>query len=224
MSTAVRRARKTEDKLERRELLLATALALFEKHGFAELTMADIAREAGFAKGTLYLYFKSKEELFLALLDRELDDWFLGMAAGLGEEKNWRPAQLAAIAASSLDERKAFRRLLALMGSVLEQNVDFETARKFKEQLASRVWAGGELLERILPYVDKGEGTQLFLRLYAMAIGVQQIAEPAPVMQQVLDLPHLSDFRIDFKSSFEQGARHMLEGMQKRVRVTQEER
>jgi AcrR family transcriptional regulator len=220
MSTATRRARKSEEKQERRELLLTSASALFERHGFAGVTMAEIAREAGLAKGTVYLYFKTKEELFLALLDRELDRWSLAMAEALSQRQTWRPAQLAAAAAQALEERHLLRKLLALMGSVLEHNVDYESALAFKEGLARRAWASGALLESVFPFLDQGEGTHLLLRLYGLAIGLQQIAEPAPIMQEVLALPNLADFRISFRTSFEEGARHMLEGMQKRVRVT----
>lgn len=48
---------------ERREKILETASALFEKKGYKETKMADIAEACGIAKATMYEYFKSKEEL-----------------------------------------------------------------------------------------------------------------------------------------------------------------
>jgi len=51
------------------EHILEACLSAFIKHGFANTTMSKIAQEAGIAKGTLYLYFDSKEELTHAITE-----------------------------------------------------------------------------------------------------------------------------------------------------------
>lgn len=53
-----------------RERLLKAARAVFEKKGFLETYVSDICAEAGSAHGTFYIYFKSKEDIFYALVDR----------------------------------------------------------------------------------------------------------------------------------------------------------
>lgn len=55
---------------DKRALILDAALDLFRNYGFRRTSMEDIARAANVAKGTLYLYFKSKDELFEALARR----------------------------------------------------------------------------------------------------------------------------------------------------------
>jgi AcrR family transcriptional regulator len=52
----------------RREAILAAALDVFSRRGFATARLDDVAAKAGIAKGTLYLYFKSKEALFEELI------------------------------------------------------------------------------------------------------------------------------------------------------------
>jgi AcrR family transcriptional regulator len=52
----------------RKSELLAAARSIFSRRGFHEATIDEIAREAGVAKGTVYLYFKSKQEIYLAAL------------------------------------------------------------------------------------------------------------------------------------------------------------
>ena len=54
----------------RRNQILDAAATIFATRGFHVTTIADIARAAGIANGTIYLYFKSKGELLLGLLDR----------------------------------------------------------------------------------------------------------------------------------------------------------
>jgi AcrR family transcriptional regulator len=56
----------------RPEEIVAAALELFATHGFAATRLDDIARRAGVSKGTLYLYFPSKEELFKAVVREAL--------------------------------------------------------------------------------------------------------------------------------------------------------
>lgn len=63
------RARTNEAKDERRTAFLMAAMDEFFENGFAAARVDDIARRAGLSKGTLYLYFKSKKELFQGLID-----------------------------------------------------------------------------------------------------------------------------------------------------------
>lgn len=59
--------RRERERNERREAILAGATRVFAEKGVSLATMEDIARESELSKGALYLYFKSKDELFLAI-------------------------------------------------------------------------------------------------------------------------------------------------------------
>jgi TetR/AcrR family transcriptional regulator, repressor for uid operon len=61
-----------EHKLEIRDRIVAGALISFSKNGFDKTRMDDIAVESGVSKGTIYIYFKSKEELFYELCEKNL--------------------------------------------------------------------------------------------------------------------------------------------------------
>lgn len=58
---------------ERRALVVATAAELFDKAGYTHVTMGDIANSVGLAKPTLYHYFKSKDEILLAVHEEFID-------------------------------------------------------------------------------------------------------------------------------------------------------
>lgn len=57
----------------RREQILDAAATLFARHGYQDLDVQTLADRLGFAKGTLYRYFPSKERLFLAAVDRGME-------------------------------------------------------------------------------------------------------------------------------------------------------
>jgi TetR/AcrR family fatty acid metabolism transcriptional regulator len=58
--------------LDKREAILKAATQVFARRGFFQSQVADIAREAGVAAGTVYLYFRSKDDLLVSLFERTM--------------------------------------------------------------------------------------------------------------------------------------------------------
>jgi len=75
----MRRAYRPEEKASRRQSILVGALQLLRETAYPDLRMTDLAQRLGLGKGTLYLYFPTKESLFLAVLQAVLES--LGRAA-----------------------------------------------------------------------------------------------------------------------------------------------
>jgi AcrR family transcriptional regulator len=67
-------SRKEREYLAHREGILSAAEKVFAAKGFFATTMSDIARKAEFGTGTLYNYFKSKEELYFTLIDEKVEE------------------------------------------------------------------------------------------------------------------------------------------------------
>src|SRR5437660_2863153 len=74
MRLAVKKKRVLKSPEDRRQEILDAAVKVFSDKGVSKATVADIAEAAGVAKGTVYLYFGSKEQLLGALRDRFVDD------------------------------------------------------------------------------------------------------------------------------------------------------
>ena len=56
-----------EEKQRRREMILDAAGARFQRFGYSKTTMEEVAADAGISKGTIYIYFQNKEDIFLEL-------------------------------------------------------------------------------------------------------------------------------------------------------------
>ena len=81
--------RRREQKLHRQEEILAAAFKVFAAHGYEAARIDDVARQAGIAKGTIYLYFRDKERLFHAMvrgLVQKRFDAVAGSFQGTGEQ------------------------------------------------------------------------------------------------------------------------------------------
>ena len=67
-----RRLTRTQPAGDKGELILRAATKLFARRGFFNTQVADVAREAGIAAGTVYLYFKSKDDLLISIFERTM--------------------------------------------------------------------------------------------------------------------------------------------------------
>ncbi|WP_316676657.1 TetR family transcriptional regulator [uncultured Tolumonas sp.] len=178
--SAMKRARQDHQKLERREAILAAGLALLDELPFQEITMTRIAERAGVVKGTLYLYFATREELFLELLGEQLHDWFWDQESLAGNLP--RASRLDAAArqiGASVRQRPVLRGLLGVLDSHLLHNVPEPAVRAFQEELRRRAHALGTLWERALPFLRPGQGFAFLVRTMALVTGLQgRFADP----------------------------------------------
>lgn len=171
-----RHAFASEDKLARRNVILDAARSLFVGGDGSLPSAAHIADAADLAKGTVYLYFRTKEEIFAALL---LGGWLAVMdevgttfATSDGGPELKVGAFLANYAAH-LDGHPELMRLDALGYGVLERNMGAGSLRAFKLTLAGRLTEVGAVIDAALGLTE-GRGFRLLMRTYAFTRGLWQ--------------------------------------------------
>lgn len=209
-----RRAVSQELKAARRAAILASAAQRFRSVAYDDLSMADVAADAGVAKGTIYLYFATKEALFLALLAEQYAQWFDAFDAELTSATGQPVDGLIDWLVESLAARPLLLQLMGLMHGVLEQNVELDTALEFKRQLAVRAQRTGAALSQALGDADGILGLRVLMWLQAAVIGLSQMAQPAPAVRQAMDQePLLAAFDIDFGSELRALLRVLVAGL-----------
>jgi len=125
------KARRERETLERRDAILAAARDLFFEHGIHRTTVEEVAARAEVAKGTVYLYFESKETILAHLLLEGLDALGESLQEAFGE-----PASLTAelrlrrLAAAYLEffqnENEYFRLMMAFDRGQFQESVTHE--------------------------------------------------------------------------------------------------
>src|ERR1051326_2378017 len=131
-----RRAVGEEQKEVRRQAMLDGAWRLFQNTPYEDLTIASIAEALDLAKGTIFSYFKTKEALFLAVPEAQLEGWFAEVDTQLARFPIPSSIpQVAEMVCQALDARPGLVRLLAILHTVLERNIDMKTAIGFKQFL-----------------------------------------------------------------------------------------
>jgi AcrR family transcriptional regulator len=212
--TQPRRTRAVDEnsKQQRRACLLSAATRLFAERDYEDVMMVEIAAAAGLAKGTVYLYFSTKEALFLELVNEQLSAWTTQLTDALKREEPDR-SRIAVAFASTLAERPVLIRLLALLHIVLERNIDANLMRTFKHQLLGLMAPPAQALENLLG-LSSGSGVQVLLWVHAVIVGLSQMANPSPVLTKVLHEDEaLKVFRMDFRSELEAALAALFAGV-----------
>jgi AcrR family transcriptional regulator len=195
-----RKQRAVTDALKdaRHDAILAAARTLFCAGPFESIAMSQVAAAAGLAKGTLYLYFRTREEMFLTLLAKEISDW-LGAFAEQAKHCASPDAALDWIA-SSLAARRELVHLAGLLHAVLERNLPVETARAFKLGVEAGVSAIAPDLARALRLSDEKDARRFLNWLQVCVVGVHQMASPTPAVRAAIaEEPRLAGLAIDFQ-------------------------
>ena len=210
----MQRARRAEDKEERRKGILGAARELWARDGsYVAFNMGEVAEKAGLAKGTVYIYFATKEALLLELLMEELGEW-LGVVDGrLDQGGTWTPRRVALLLAETLGQRRRLTQLLSLMSSILEHNVPGEVVLGFKRFLRDGVLATGARLERRLPLLREGDGARVLVVCHALVTGMEPLSRPPAAVAKVLESPDMAMFRVDFERELSGALWALLAGM-----------
>lgn len=208
-----RRARSDEDKDRRRGAILGAAARLFRDSDYEAITVAEVAEEAGTAKGTVYLYFGTKEELFLAATLAELEGWLDVLDARLDALRRPAPQDVARVFSETLSGRRDLLRLAAILHPVLERNAGHAEIVGFKRAVLQRVAATGARFERTVPSLAAGEGARFLLGIYALLIGLWQVTVPGPAVARALEEPALRPMRLDFHQELAELLPALLAGL-----------
>jgi AcrR family transcriptional regulator len=173
------RAIHTEDKQERHHAILDATERLLLRGPARAANMAEVADEAGLAKGTVYLYFASKDELLLALHERHVDEFFRVLIALLDQPGEVSVEAITALTRTHIVERAMFLPLATRCFGLVETEVPREVAVAFKERMATRLGTAGAGLERHFPELAPGQGVALLRHSYALIVGLWQMTENA---------------------------------------------
>lgn len=209
---ALQRARSPADKDLRRAALIAAATQLFADSDFDAVTIARVAERAGVAKGTAYLYFATKETLFLELVREALAQWLVDLTQRLGRIRSAQAVPLAI--AKSLAEKRDMRRLLVLLHSVIEPHIDEATARGFKIFMRDLLRDISALIMRKIPGLAPSNAPTLVLQTHALVISLTQLAEPPAVIASVMAAdPSLQPLQIEFEPFLARTLATLVRGM-----------
>lgn len=203
------------DKKIKYQHIINTAEKLLNSGDFHQITMARLAEQSGLAKGTLFLYFQTKEDVFLSLAEQKIKQWSQTLSGRMkkaaGEKNQIQMNELIDILIESV-QNKVFIKLFSILDDTLVQNIDYKRAYKFKLFFKDIMIEVGRGIEAVLPIIRKGDGISLLNHFFICLIGAYKTTAGSPVMDQVIRQPGLEMFKRDFVKTLKENITYHMIG------------
>ena len=149
----------------RREAIVNACEQLYQTMSFRDITLKEIGNAVPFSRPTIYNYFQTKEEIFLALFEREYDRWNAELETILAENERLSRSLLAQKIARSLEKRTQLLKLLAMNNYDMEANSRPELLVQFKKAYGKAISNIRALLNKFCPEMT-AQQTHLFLYVF----------------------------------------------------------
>lgn len=193
------RAVAPQEKSARRAAILRAAEKLLHTDPGGAFTVENLARQAGVAKGTVYLYFRTREEVLLQVHQERLHGLFDALGEALRAPRVDAAYHAVRATLQYLHAHPEFLPLATNCRGMLEANASADAALEFKLALGTRLSTIGARIEELYPGLARGDGMALLMSSYALMIGLWQLTDPPAGLREAMQRPEMSVFRIDFE-------------------------
>lgn len=181
------RARTEEQKEIRRQSILQAAYTLFDELEYDEISLNGIARQAGISKPVVYLYYSTREEIFLQLflevyenLADELEQTFSRLTPQSDDQT------LARTWVGVLLGKPQFLRLIPQLMPSMERNASETGLKDFKLEHLRITRRMNQALQRLRPAYDEALAYQAVKYIHTLVAGLAPGTQDTPVLQRVL--------------------------------------
>jgi AcrR family transcriptional regulator len=209
----LQRAVAVEDKEERRQELLDAVEKLYLTHPDRMPNVAEVAEKAGLAKGTVYLYFPTKEDMLLELHQRHVGRFFSNLMKKLALPGPLAFEDIFAVTRDHMLRVPGYLALSSHCFAQMERETPFDSAVAFKSRVAQTLAMAGDALERHFPTLQEGDGIALLMHSYGLIVGLWQLLHPNERFEKALARPELKVLKRDYEREVEQALRALWGGM-----------
>lgn len=166
-----------EEIARKREEIVDACEQLYQTTSFKEITLKEISKITSFSRPTIYNYFETKEEIFLALFKREYDRWNEDLTSIYEENGRLTKAQLSEKIAQSLAERPQLLKLLSMNNFDMEANSRQELLTSFKESYGGSLRRMSRLLTKFCPDMSVSDIQNFIYIFFPFMFGIYPYTE-----------------------------------------------
>ena len=156
----------------RREEIINACEKLYQTMSFKEITLKDIGKETSFSRTSIYNYFETKEEIFLALLKREYDLWISQLNGTIEAHLSMTNEEIADAFAKTLDERRQLLKIMSMNHYDLEENCRMEMLVDFKISYGNAMKTVMRLLEKFRTDMDEKKREEFVYSFFPFMFGI----------------------------------------------------
>ena len=170
--------KKTAEQIaSRREEIVNACEKLYQTMSFKEITLKEIGEEVPFSRPTIYNTFQTKEEIFLALFEREYDRWNGDLASILKENEKLGKEEIAEKIARSLTDRVQLLKLLSMNNYDMERSSRTELLTDFKKAYGRSMELFCMILTKFCPEKSETDIQNIVYIFFPFMFGIYPYAE-----------------------------------------------
>ena len=156
----------------RREEIINACVLLYETMSFKDISIKEIGKVTSFTRTSIYNYFQNKEEIFLALLQREYERWNVRLCQIREEHSKMTRQEFADVVAHSLEERKLLLKLMSMNHYDMEENSRMEKIIEMKVAYGKSLAEVRNCLEKFFPNMTVQDKQDFIFSFFPFMFGI----------------------------------------------------
>jgi AcrR family transcriptional regulator len=201
-----------QDKEERRHAILEAAGRVLLASPDRIASVEEVAAAAGLAKGTVYLYFHSKESILLALHEDKVAGFFDGVIARAGDAAPVTLDDMNALVRRHMIDDGTFLPLASVCFAWQERGIPAADMIEFKLGTAALMARASQALAPHFPQLDAEKIHDLLLQSYGLIIGLWQLLRPMNRVPGSEDYPDIARLQPDYGAALDAALRALWLG------------
>ena len=175
----------------RKEEIIDACATLYETMSFRDITIRDIGAKTSFTRTSIYNYFQTKEEIFLALLQREHEAWITDLEALSRRDAPLSAEEFGDALARTLEKRGCMLKLMSMNLYDMEGNSRLDNLVAFKKSYAKALRAVACCLEKFFPSLQAREVQDFLYVFFPFLFGVYPYTSHTDKQLAAMELAHV---------------------------------
>ncbi|MBQ6774283.1 MAG: TetR/AcrR family transcriptional regulator [Synergistaceae bacterium] len=176
----------------RKDEIISACASLYETMSFKDITIKEIGGLTTFKRASIYNYFQTKEEIFLALLQREYELWADELNSITDKHERMTADEIAHELAHSLETRQRMLKLFSMNHFDMEANSRLENLTEFKAAYGKSINAVDRCLEKFCPDMSKKDRQDFIYAFFPFIYGIYPYTIVSEKQRQAMEAANIN--------------------------------
>ena len=172
---------------EKKEEIIKACEELYEETSFKDITIKGIGEQGKFSRTSIYYYFQTKEEIFLALFKKEYENWIKDLEELYSKNEELTKENFADKLAKTIEKRTNLLKLLSMNMYDMEENSRIEELIKFKTAYGKSVEMVRKCIDKFFKSMSEEEKDKFIFSFFPFMYGIYPYAEVTEKQKEAME-------------------------------------
>ena len=172
---------------DKKEEIIKACEELYKETSFKDITIKGIGEQGKFSRTSIYYYFQTKEEIFLALFKQEYEKWIKDLEEIYNKNEELTKESFADKLAHTIEKRKNLLKLLSMNLYDMEENSRIEELTKFKEAYGRAVRMVKKCIDKFFKEMTEEEKDKFIFSFFPFMYGIYPYAEVTKKQKEAME-------------------------------------